>query len=522
MSPAEWAYLILSIVFLLVCAFFSSAEIGFINLQRIRLKRMQEEGVKGADRVARILQHPEQFLSTVLTGVSFAETIVVSLGTVFVVALVGEGAGTPLAIVLIALILLVFAKVLPKTFAAQHPERVALLYGPAIEIAERAMHPIVIALSWIIAKLNLVTHSSTVPGTLISKEEIHTIISLGEEGGMVDEDSAEMLRRVFGLGERQVHEVMTPRTEVNWIEHGATLADFLAAYKEKQAFRYPVYENSTDNVKGILSIRDVMAGIADSSLKNKSEVTSLARPAYFVPGTKMVGELFSDMRASGYSMAIVLDEFGGSSGTVSIDQLIEEIVGEVREGLEAARKPFRVVGDHTFRIDGKMGIDEANREMALDLPSGDYKTVAGFALSLFGHLPREGEEVTHGDLKVVAGQVRDKKITRVTITRLASPEPEAVEEVEPAVEGDESKGVGPSVDEEPTGEKDPESGSGAEGENAERAPAPEGSLGSPSEQAKNEKSPEARSAGKPRRPEPPKTNSEGSATDRSHKKKRKK
>ncbi len=201
MESLEVIYLVLFLVFLLVCAFFSSAEIGFIKLQRIRLKHLQEEGVHGADRVGRIMEHPEKFLSTVLTGISFAETIVVSLGTIFIVALLGEGLGTPIAIVLIAIILLIFAKVIPKTIAAQHPERIALLYGRVIELLTSLLHPIVIALSWITAGITRVTRSSTIPRALISIEEIGTIISMGEEEGVVDEHSAQILRKVVGLGE---------------------------------------------------------------------------------------------------------------------------------------------------------------------------------------------------------------------------------------------------------------------------------------------------------------------------------
>jgi len=140
-------YLVLSFMALLVCAFFSSAEIGFIKLQRFRLKHLEEEGVHGADRVARIMEHPEKFLSTVLTGISFAETIVVSLGTIFIVSLVGEALGTPIAILLIAIILLIFAKVIPKTIAAQHPERIALLYGRTIELLMILLSPVVVVLS---------------------------------------------------------------------------------------------------------------------------------------------------------------------------------------------------------------------------------------------------------------------------------------------------------------------------------------------------------------------------------------
>jgi putative hemolysin len=417
MGTTEWVYLLLAAFFLVVCAFFSSAEIGFINLQRIRLKHLQDEGVHGADRVARIMRYPERFLSTVLTGISFAETIVVSLATIFIVALLGESLGTPLAIVLIAIILLVFAKVIPKTVAAQHPERIALLYGPIIEILQKLMHPIIIALSWMIGKLNLLTHSKTVPGALISREEINTIISVGQEEGMVDEDAAQMLRKVFGLGDCQVKEIMTPRTEVKWLEDGATLGDFFAVYSENPTRRYPVYEGTQDNVRGILSIRDVLGALAEGSIRRNSRVTNLARQPYFVPGSKTVGELFSEMRSGGYMMAVVVDEYGGSLGTVSIDQVIEEIVGEVREGLVGAKKPFRVVGESTFRITGSMRVEEANEELDLDLPVGEYKTIGGFALHLFGHLPREGEQAFYEDLKFVATQVKDNKITRLLVTK---------------------------------------------------------------------------------------------------------
>lgn len=417
MESLEVIYLVLFLVFLLVCAFFSSAEIGFIKLQRIRLKHLQEEGVHGADRVGRIMEHPEKFLSTVLTGISFAETIVVSLGTIFIVALLGEGLGTPIAIVLIAIILLIFAKVIPKTIAAQHPERIALLYGRSIELITSLLHPVIVALSWIIAGITRVTHSSTIPKALISREEIGTIISMGEEEGVVDEHSAQILRKVVGLGECQVSEVMTPRTESAWLEQGSTLADFYKVYAASPAQRYPIYEETYDNVKGMLSVRDVLTPLAQGAIGPKGVVTDLARPVYFVPESKLVGELFSEMREEGYFMAVVVDEYGGSSGIVGIDQLIDEIVGEVNEEIVGATKPFMVVGESTYKIQGGMRIEEVNEQLELGLPEGDYKTIGGFALNLFGHLPKEGEQIDYENLRIVAAQVKDNKIARLFVTK---------------------------------------------------------------------------------------------------------
>jgi CBS domain containing-hemolysin-like protein len=417
-SSAQIVYLLLSILFLFICAFFSAAEIGFIKLQRTRLKHLQEEKAHGADRVARIMENPSRFLSTVLTGVSFAETVVVSLGTIFIVTLVGnEAVGTPIAIVVIALVLLVFAKVIPKTIAAQHPERIALPFSRPIEFISRVFHPLVNVLSWISDKFVHIAHSSTMPGALLSKEELGAVISMGEEEGLVDEASAEMLRTVVKLGERQVKEVMIPRTEAIWIENGATLADFLKLYSEKPAHRYPIYDISFDNVEGMLSARDVLIALANKEINRKSVVTKLSRPIYFVPGSKAVGELFTEMRDEKVHLAVILNEYGGTSGIATIDQLVEHIVGEISEELVAAKKSYEVVGARTYKILGNTKIEDVNEELKLGIPEGDYQTVGGFALHLFGRLPKEGEQIVADELKLLVAEIKENKITRIFITK---------------------------------------------------------------------------------------------------------
>jgi putative hemolysin len=350
----------------------------------------------------------------VLTGISFAETIVVSLGTIVIVALLGEGAGTPVAIVVIALVLLVFAKVIPKSIAAQHPEKVALLYAQPIGMTMKALGPMVSGLSWI---TRTVVRSSTMPKALITREEIATVISAGEEEGVVDEHAARMLHSVVRLGECQVREIMTPRKEAIWVEMGTTLGDFLKLFAESPAQRYPVYEGNYDTVRGMLTVWDIFTAMAQRTMDRKGEVTDIMRPVYFVPETKMVGELFGELRDEGYLMAVVVDEFGGSSGIVTIDQVIEEIVGEVREEIVGEKQQFRVVGENTYRVLGSMRIDEANEELGLDLPEGDYKTVGGFALNQFGHLPAEGEHMEYGELQFVVAQVKENKIARLLVSR---------------------------------------------------------------------------------------------------------
>lgn len=417
MTNVEITYLVLSLICLVLSAFFASSEIAYINLQRIRLRHLQESGVRGAERVARIMEHPERFLSVVLTSISFTETILVALGGLLFVSLMGEAAGTPVGIICIAIILLLFVKVIPKTIAAQHPEGMALRYAPYIEITSKVVGPVVVVLSWITDKIARWTGAHTLPKALISKEEIQTAISMGEEEGTVDETSALILKRMVKFGDRYVREVMTPRTDAVWVEEGATLADFQKIYAESPLLRYPVYEGNSDNVKGVLVARDVHVELAKSSIKKAGVVTELARQIYFVPQTKLVGELFTEMRAKGFSMAVVVNEYGGTSGVVNIEQLVEEIVGEVSEEIVGAGEEFEVISEHAYKVEGSMRIEEVNELIGLGIPENDYETIAGFVLHLLGHLPQEGEQVVHDNLKLMVVEVKGNRITKLMVTK---------------------------------------------------------------------------------------------------------
>jgi len=383
---------------------------------------LQERGVHRADRVAKIMEHPERFLSVVLTSISFTETVVVALGSLLCISLMGEKIGTPVGIILIAIVLLLFVKVIPKTIAAQHPEGLALRYAPVIEVTSRIVSPIVTVLSWITDKIASVRGIHTIPGALLSKEEIHTFISMSEEMGAVDGTSAQMLKRVVKFGDRWVREVMSPRTDVIWVEQGATLADFHAIYAESPRLRYPIYEGNFDNVIGILVTRDVYQALARGTIDNESIITDFIRPVYFVPETKLVGELFTEMRDKGFSMAVVLSEYGGTSGIVGVEQLIEEIVGEVREELVGAEKELEIISAHAFQVDGSMRVSEANEQFGMGIPEeNDYETIAGFVLYILGHLPVEGEQVVYGNLRMTVLEVKGNRVMSIMVTKEESP-----------------------------------------------------------------------------------------------------
>jgi len=417
MSGTETLYIVFLFVCLLLSAFFSSSETAFIALQRIRVEHLVSTKVKGADRVSRMLQHPEKLLSTILLGNNFVNTAAAALGTILAVSLWGEERGVLIATIVVTITLLVFCETTPKTIATQHAERLSLVLARPIEIISWLLTPLVVALSWIASGFSKLAGGAPVPRSLVSEEEIRTMISVGHKEGTVERDEAEMLHKVFDFGDRPVREVMVPRPEVVCIEQGSKLADFLSLYAESPLSRLPVYQENMDNVVGILSVKDVLMAQAKGTISNQSAIDDLVRPAYFTPETKRINELFAEMRDKNYRMAVVVDEYGGTAGIVSLSRLVEEIVGPVGDELAAIEKEYEVINEYTFQIDGSMRIEEANEEMELELPEGEYETVAGFVLELLGHIPKTGEQLRYKGLKIVITKMRGLKIEEILLTK---------------------------------------------------------------------------------------------------------
>ncbi len=411
-------YLVLLFICLLLSAFFSSSETAFVSLQRIRVEHLVETEVKGAKRVARMIERPEKLLSTILLSNNFVNTAAAALATVVAVSIWGEQ-GILIATVGVTILLLVFSETTPKTIATHHAERLSLAFARPIGLISWLLTPFVIVLSWIASGFSKLVGGEPVPRSLVSEEEIRTMISVGHKEGTVEEEEAEMLHKVFDFGDRPVREVMVPRPEVVCIEEGSKVADFLSLYAESPLSRFPIYQENMDNVVGILSIKDVLMALAKGAITNESTIDDLIRPAYFTPETKRINELFAEMRDENYRMAVVVDEFGGTAGIASLSRLVEEIVGPVGDELAAAEKEYEVINEYTFQIDGSMRIEEANEEMDLGLPEGDYETVAGFVLDLLGHIPKPNDQLRYKGLKLVITEMRGMKIEKILLTKEA-------------------------------------------------------------------------------------------------------
>lgn len=413
----ETLYLVFLFICLILSAFFSSSETAFISLERFRVQHMVETKVKGAKRVAKMLERPDRFLSTILLGNNLVNTAAAAIATILAVNIWGQDVGVIVATFGMAIILLIFAETMPKTFANRHAERLALLFVRPVEILSWIFSPVVVVLSWLASGVTKLVGGTPVPQSLVSDEEIRTMITVGHKEGTVEKAEAELLKAVFDFGDNPVSDVLVPRPEVIGVEKGKTLAEFLTIYAESPMSRFPVYEENMDKVVGIISIKDVLMALAKGAVTNDSPVDELIRPAYFTPETKRISELFAEMRDKNYRMAIVVDEYGGTAGIVSLSRLMEEIVGPVGDELAAAEKEYESIDEYTFQVDGGMRIEDANEELGLELPEGDYETVAGLVLHLLGRIPKQGKQLKYQSLKMVVTKMKGHKIEEILMTK---------------------------------------------------------------------------------------------------------
>jgi putative hemolysin len=418
MSTSDIVYIVLFVICILLSAYFAASEIAFMSLQRYRLESLIQNNASGAKLVAWLKDHPERLLSTVLLGNNLVNVAAASLGTALAVGFLGdEKTGVVVSTIAVTAIVLVFGDAIPKTSASHQAEKISFAVAPSIRLVSWLLTPFVIVLSWITSSFGKLVGARPVGRSLVSEEEIRTMISAGQRDGVVEKAEAEMLHKVFEFGDRPAREIMVPRTEVSWVEKGTRIEDFFKIYMEHPYTRYPVFEGKRDNVVGVIASKDMLMLLAKGTCDIESTIDDIIRPAYFAPEGKRINELLAEMRDKKLHMCIIVDEYGGTAGILTLTQLVEEIVGDVRDELSIVDKDFEIIDESTFQIDGSMRIEDVNAEMHLAIPEGDYETAAGFVLKLLGHIPKTGEQLRYRDLKLVITRMNGLKIEGILVTK---------------------------------------------------------------------------------------------------------
>ena len=412
----SWRWGILAI-FLILSAFFSASETAFIALPRARLLHLVKTGRSGAARVSRLFQHPERFLATVLLSNNLVNTAAAALTTILVVEIIGDPLVSALvSTISITLILLIFCETLPKTIAWRRSEGVALFASRPLLIVGTVLSPVVSVLQ-IITTMGSRALGITGTSHLVGEEEIRSLIAAGAQTGAMEADEAELLEKVFRFGDRQMREVATPRPEIVWLEKGTSLTEFLEIYRQFSHTRFPVYETSKENVLGILSVKDVLTALSSDQIKPKDDVTTLLRDAYIVPETKSVSDTFAEMRQGRHTVVLTFDEFGGIAGLATTKQLLEVIVGQVGDEGPAPEEMVVPLGEDTYRVDATASISEINDELGLEIPEGDYQTIAGFVLHQLGRIPEIEDSLEYGNLTITVKGMDGVRIDELRIAR---------------------------------------------------------------------------------------------------------
>lgn len=397
---------------LLGYAFVNAVEIAVVASSRIRVRAAAEQGHRSAKALERLKAAQERYFGVVVILQNVSIFLASTAGTVIAVDTFGNW-GYFFSLIAIPLIAAEFGEYTPKVLAARTPERIALVVAIPLEIIVRAAGPLVAALAIIPNMFSRGGEAHT-----ITEAELRMMIDIGAEEGSVGEEEAELLDRVFHFHDRRVNEIMVPRTEVVWLERDETVASFYEAFGEAPHSRFPVYHETVDNVVGIVSIKDVLKALAEKRVTESSPLAELIRPATFIPETKLVSALFWQMQDERQQMAVVVDEYGGVAGVVTLELLLEEMVGRVVDELGQSSEEYAAIDEHTTRVDGGMSIYDVHGELEIELPEGDYETVAGFVLDQLGHIPREGETITLDGYRITVSEVKGVKIESVVITKL--------------------------------------------------------------------------------------------------------
>lgn len=409
---------------IILIAILSISEVAFISISRLRLRHLMEKDDARAKIAQKIRdQHDRLFSAVILSGNLFT-ILATSIGTAIAIDFFGESRediGIVAATIVMTFLTVVFGELAPKTFAVTYAEKLALLLARPMEIYIKLISPFV----WIFNRssnfiIRLLGGEIRPAPQLLTEEEMKAMISLGAEEGAIEKGEKKILHKVFEFGDTNVTEAMIPRTEIVAIEEDAFVADVLDLVAKEGYSRYPIIKETVDNVVGILYIKDILLKMSKEEITTRTPIKQLARDAYFIPESKMVTALLDDMQKKKFQIAIIVDEHGGTSGLITLEDIMEEIVGGLQDEFEAieSEKEVEVLDESTFIVAGHTGVSEVSELIGKKIESEEFHTIGGFLFGLFGHLPKVGEQLRYHDLRFLILEMDSKKIEKIKITKI--------------------------------------------------------------------------------------------------------
>lgn len=417
MDPSDVIQLLAIIILVILSAFFSSAETALVTVNRIRMRGLAEEGDKRAAAVLRLVKDQGKLLSAILIGNNIVNLSASSLATILVTRVLGrmglESIGPGVATGVLTLIILLFGEVSPKTMATVHSEKMSLIYAKPMYYYMQLMTPLIFIINTLSSGfIRLLGTDPNQRNNSITEEELKVMVDVSEEEGIIENDERKMIRNVVDFGDAQAKDIMIPRIDTTFINADSSYQEVIHIFRQDRYTRMPVYEDNTDNIIGHINMKDLL--LYDPA--KPFHVKDFLRDAYFTYEFKKVSELFHDMKGSAVNMAIVLDEYGSTSGIITLEDLLEEIVGEIQDEYDEEEKDsVQKISETEYLVEGSMKLNDLNDllELTPELSSEDYDSIGGYVIGLLDRLPKVGETVEENGYTFIVETVDKNRIEQI-------------------------------------------------------------------------------------------------------------
>ena len=406
-------------VLVVSAGFLAMAETALTRMNRVKAHTLDEEGRRGARALVKLVEHPEKFLNPVLFLVLVCHLVAASLVGLLADRLFGTW-GFIAAVAFEVVVIFVFAEAAPKTWAVQHSERAALLVAPAVA-AIANFPPVRWVARGLIGLSNLILPGTGLTTPFISEEELLALANVAADEDVIEQEERRLIHSIIEFGDTVVREVMKPRPDMVAVEGRAPASDVIEVAIASGFSRLPVFEQGIDDIVGIVFTKDLLRAERDG--KGFEPARAFKRDVHFVPETKRVAELLPEMQHGKFHMAIVVDEYGGTAGLVTLEDLIEELVGEIVDEYDVEEEPVEALPNGDMRVAARLPVDELSELLDAELPEGDWDTVGGLMLNLLGHVPTEGESVDVDGHRLTAERVQGRRIGRVRVSKVPLPAP---------------------------------------------------------------------------------------------------
>ena len=415
MDPYSWIEIAIVVFALLLAAFASLSDTALKSISRAKLQRLISDGMPRAQAVENSIRRPLALASTIIIVNTLALILAASATTSLMLRNFGGGFATVLGAIATFAAVLLLSQVLPKLLAAHRPEKATMLVAQPLEVMAVILSPLIAALGGFAKVLERLVGARHVrDGPLVTEEELRILVSVGEEQGILEEDEREMIHGIFNMEETTAREIMVPRIDIHALEAEKSILDAVDIIIEEGYSRIPVYEESIDNIVGVLYAKDLLKYLKDGNLD--ITVRSLVRPAYFIPDSKKIDELLHELQQRKVHIAIVVDEYGGTAGLVTIEDLIEEIVGEIQDEYDIEEAKIIALGDGQAIFDATVTIDDVNDTLRLHLEADDFDTIGGLVYTHLGTMPKVGDEVSVDGVTISVLEVDGRRIKKVRVS----------------------------------------------------------------------------------------------------------